>query len=280
MTSQYTPNDFGSHHHQFDIAHQQTISCPAVPPFAFTEQLTQPLDAITTELSPSHNHAEDKLQDEREEATKKLRKLRPLIILAIIGFGCALYFIWRTPTTNSSAAAPTISQSFSKSTVTAQKDTNSTITTAVPTNTIQVYVTGAVQHPGVYTLSSDARIYQLLQVAGGPLPDANLVALNLAEKLVDGQEVYVSKVGETPPITNSTDTSSSTTSNSTSANQGQLVNINSASESDLKQKLHLSTKSAQGIINYRQLHPFTSVDQLLQVVSQAIYNKIKNLVTV
>ena len=267
MTSQYMPNDFDSHHYQFDIAQQQTISCPAVPPFAFTEQLTQSLGTTTTGLSSSHNQAGDKLQEEGEDTTTKLRKLRPLIILVIVGFGCALYFIWHTSATNSSAAAPIVSHSFSTSIATSQKDTSSATTASVPTNTIQVYITGAVQHPGVYTLSSTARVYQLLQSAGGPLPDANLVALNLAEKLVDGQEIYVSKVGETPPIT--------------STNQGQLVNINTASETDLRQKLHLSSKSALEIINYRQLHgPFTSVDQLLQAVSKTIYNKIKNEVTV
>src|SRR5262245_3160972 len=113
--------------------------------------------------------------------------------------------------------------------------------------------TGAVQHPGVYTLSSDARVYQLLQAAGGPLPNANLVVLNLAGKLVDGQEIYVRQIGEAPPIIGST------TNNGN--DQGQLININTASASDLQQKLHLSAKSAQDIINYRQQHgPFSSVD--------------------
>ncbi len=52
-------------------------------------------------------------------------------------------------------------------------------------------IVGAVRHPGVYTLPASARVYQLLQAAGGPLPNADLVALNMAAKLSDGQEVYV-----------------------------------------------------------------------------------------
>jgi competence protein ComEA len=269
------PNDLDSHHYQFDIAQQQTISCSAIPPFAFTEQSTQPLSisfaSTTTELS-SHDPTEDKANDEKEEATKKPRKKLPLVILVIIGLGCAAYFIWRTPATNSSTV-PIVAQSFSTNTSTDQKNTSNSTTTDAPNSTIEVYVTGAVQHPGVYTLSSNARVYQLLQMAGGPLPDANLITLNLAAKLADGQEIYVSKVGETAPITNSAGT--------TANNQGQLVNINSASMDDLKQKLHLSSKSAQDIINYRQQHgPFTSIDALLQAVSQTIYNKIKNQITI
>jgi competence ComEA-like helix-hairpin-helix protein len=231
------------------------------------EQSTQPLSIEDTSLT------------EIEESTQKRRRIRLLIILVAIGLGCAAYFIWRTPTTTSSVA-PIISQSFSTSTSIHQENTS---TTDVPSGTIEVYVTGAVQHPGVYTLSSDARVYQLLQAAGGPSPDADLVALNLAQKLVDGQEIYVSKIGEIPPIVNSADTTSTTASGTTSnnTNQGQLVNINSASLNDLKQNLHLSTKSAQEIINYRQQHgPFTSVAELLQAVSKTIYDKIKNEVTI
>ena len=185
----------------------------------------------------------------------------------MIGLGCAIYFIWRPSSTNS-PSVPLLSASSAN-----KGNRNSSTAINVPSGTIQVYVTGAVQHPGVYTLSSNARIYQLLEAAGGPLPNANLVLLNLAEKLVDGQEIYVSQIGETPPV------SGSTSNNST--NQGQLVNINTASAADLQQKLHLSAKSAQDIINYRQQHgPFRSIDQLLQVVSQTIYNKIKGQITV
>lgn len=276
MTSQYMPHDFDSYHHHFHVSSQQTVSCPVVPP-ALTEepllmkQATQPLLSSVqfTSLEPSSdNLIEDKLHEEIAKTTKKPGKLRLLIILVIIGLGCAIYFLWYTPSTNSKTQIPS-----SFSTSTNKGNTNSSIATNAPTGTIQVYITGAVQHPGVYTLSSDARVYQLLQAAGGPLPNANLVALNLAQKLVDGQEIYVGQIGETPPIVGST------TNNSN--NQGQLVNINTASAADLQQKLHLSAKSAQSIINYRQQHgPFTSVSDLQQAVSQTIYNKIKGLVTV
>jgi len=136
---------------------------------------------------------------------------------------------------------------------------------------------GAVKHPGVYTLPVDARVYQLLQAAGGPLPNANLVALNMAAKLNDGQEVYVPVIGETPPVTGGVpgpDTGST-------AAGGGLININTASVDQMRQALHVSSKTAQKIIDYRLQHgPYTSVDQLQQVVSRSIYNKIKDLVTV
>jgi len=228
-------------------------------------------NATTPEL-PANEQTEAMLQDwiEEEKAlTKKSGKLRLVIILAVVGLGCAIYFIWHLPSTNDSSSVPLLSPA----SYTNRGNSNSSTANTNSSGTIQVYVTGAVQHPGVYTLSNNARIYQLLDAAGGPLPNANLVALNLAEKLVDGQEVYVSQIGETPPVLGQT--------SSNSPNQGQLVNINTASLTDLEQQLHLSAKSAQEIISYRQQHgPFQSVAEVQQAVSQTIYNKIKNQITV
>jgi competence protein ComEA len=132
----------------------------------------------------------------------------------------------------------------------------------------------------VYTLEAGARVYALLQAAGGPLPKANLVALNLAAKLTDGEEVYVTMIGEIPPTYlggvpgpgNGTPNSAAT---------GQLVNINTASADEMRQNLHVSSTTAQNIVNYRTQHgPFSSIDQLLQVVSKSIYDHIKGLVTI
>ena len=141
-----------------------------------------------------------------------------------------------------------------------------------------MYIVGAVKHPGVYTLPVDARVYQLLRMAGGPLPNANLVALNMAARLNDGQEVYVPVIGETPP-TSSGGVPGPGTSSPTGS--GQLVNINTATVDEMHQTLHISARTAQKIIDYRTQHGnYTSVDQLLQVVSKATYSKIKDQVTV
>jgi competence protein ComEA len=268
MKSQFTPKIVNAYHQQSDIAQQETLLCPIVSPSSLAEQPTQPL-SIPFASSSSGDLIEDIPDEETEGRPQKPGQLRLAVILALIGLACGIYFIWHMPSTNSSA--PVLAQS--SPTNTNKGDVNSTVTTNAPGGTILVYVTGAIQRPGVYTLSNGARVYQLLEMAGGPLPNANLVALNLADKLVDGEEIYVSLIGETPPIVGST------TNNSNG--QGQLVNINTASAEDLQQKLHLSAKSAQDIVNYRQQHgPFRSIDQLLQVVSQTIYNKIKGQITV
>ena len=59
-----------------------------------------------------------------------------------------------------------------------------------------VYVAGAVVHPGVYALASDARARDALAKAGGATHDADLVAVNLAAHVADGDELAVPRQGE------------------------------------------------------------------------------------
>ncbi len=218
---------------------------------------------------------------------KKSPLTRWLAFLVLLFLIAALYFVWSNGAQSTNAPGIT-QQNFGNTTSNTSSALQTVPTTASFTNSgsgsnvgsITVYVTGAVKNPGVYTLPADARVYQLLQAAGGALPGANLVALNLAAKLSDGQEVYVPLVGESMPsnIGGSTGTSGGSGS---SSGTGTLININTASASDMRVALHISSTTAQNIVNYRLQHgAYTSVDQLLNVVSKTIYDKIRDLVTV
>jgi competence protein ComEA len=54
-----------------------------------------------------------------------------------------------------------------------------------------VYVAGEVLKPGVYPVAAEARVGDALALAGGARADADLVAVNLAAHLSDGDEVIV-----------------------------------------------------------------------------------------
>jgi competence protein ComEA len=213
--------------------------------------------------------------------SRKKKMLRGAALTLCLLLLLALYLVWHTST--SASTSPTITQQNMNGISNAPGGNATTTGSNVNTTSgaIQVYVLGAVKNPGVYTLPADARVYQLLQAAGGTLPDADLVALNLAAKLSDGEEVYVLTVGETPPD-NLNATSPGGSSNATATvPSGQLVNINTATATEMEQQLHVSSTTANKIITYRTQHGrYTSVDQLLQVVSKTIYDRIKNMVTV
>lgn len=61
---------------------------------------------------------------------------------------------------------------------------------------IFVDVCGAVNHPGVYEMSSDSRVFQAIEAAGGMREDASGISVNQAQPLCDGQQVYVPTVQE------------------------------------------------------------------------------------
>ncbi len=270
------------------LAQQQTVPYRAITLPPAPEPVTLSFSPIPT--GPSLAQASEVLPEQVVEDASHKKKLSitrtvALVLAAILGL--SIYFIWHSSTP--AASTPAVTQQQFNPVSPALKSQTPTGASPVATNgTIQVYIVGAVKHPGVYTLAGNARLYQLLKAAGGPLPNANMILLNLAAHLVDGQEIYVTQIGETPPAlsavtgtTTATGSASGTTTGTEPVTAGQQININTASADELRQALHISSKTAQAIITYRvQQGPFTSVEQLSQIVSKAIYNKIKGQVTI
>src|SRR5258708_29684804 len=156
-----------------------------------SQQQTLSLPAVSAPLEPP----EPGTPAPRTKLPLKRKLTRIIAIAVVLGLAIALFFIWHPPTSTPSAPGITQQNFSGTSSNTASSTGDSTSTSA----DIHVYVVGAVKHPGVYTLPVGARVYQLLQAAGGALSNANLVALNLAASLTAGEEVYVIVNGEIPP---------------------------------------------------------------------------------
>ncbi len=134
---------------------------------------------------------------------------------------------------------------------------------------IKVDVEGEVIKPGVYELSSAARVQDALVAAGGLTRDANRNAINLAAKIADGQKIYVPAVGEAM-LGGGFIAGSTTASNS-------IISVNSASQSELESLPGIGPVTAQKIIDGR---PYGSIQELLErkIVGKATYEKIKDQV--
>ncbi|MEO6907496.1 MAG: helix-hairpin-helix domain-containing protein [Abditibacteriaceae bacterium] len=63
---------------------------------------------------------------------------------------------------------------------------------------VTIQVSGQVRHPGIYTLSFNARIYQAIEKAGGALPNADLDSINLADWVKDGSQISVLAKNDVP----------------------------------------------------------------------------------
>ncbi len=145
--------------------------------------------------------------------------------------------------------------------------------TATPTPELKVYVSGAVNREGVYSLKQGDRVEQALAAAGGAAESADLSPINLAQRLRDQDHIHVPKVGETIPLT----TTPSPTSDS------RRIDINTASAQLLDSLPGVGPTRASAIVRYREEHgDYCSTEQVMQVegIGQGIYGQIRDLITV
>lgn len=145
--------------------------------------------------------------------------------------------------------------------------------------TIFVDIEGAIEKPGVYELPSGSRMNDLLIACGGFSAEADREwaekSLNKAQKLTDGIKIYVPKTGETPKST----TSSTGLTGGTGNSSGGLVNINTASKSELEALWGIGPVTAQKIIDSR---PYQTVEELLakKILYRNVYQRIESQLTV
>jgi competence protein ComEA len=145
-----------------------------------------------------------------------------------------------------------------------------------PAVILLVDVAGWVRHPGVYEFDEGARVIDAIDAAGGARSGALLTSLNLAAPLTDGSQILVPKEGDqgTAPVAGTT---------GGAAVPGALINVNSATATELEALPGVGEVIAQAIVDYRTENgPFTSVDQLLDVsgIGDATLEDIRELVTV
>jgi competence protein ComEA len=147
-----------------------------------------------------------------------------------------------------------------------------------PAGAVIVHVAGAVVAPGLYRLGGDARVADALDAAGGPAPDAELDAVNLAAKVADGERVYVPRKGEAPPAV----VGAAGAAGGGGAPAGPL-DLNTATADQLDALPGVGPATAEAILAYRQEKGrFRSVDELLEVrgIGQAKLATLRSKVTV
>jgi competence protein ComEA len=142
-----------------------------------------------------------------------------------------------------------------------------------------VHVAGAVRLPGVYELPAGTRVIDAIEDAGGLAADADGARLNLAAPLVDGERVYVLRVGEPepPPV------APGRAAPDGAASAAGLLDLNAADESALEDLPGVGPATAAAIVKHRaEIGRFTSVDQLLDVrgIGEAKLEALRDLVRV
>ncbi|MSR88660.1 MAG: ComEA family DNA-binding protein [Candidatus Margulisbacteria bacterium] len=127
-------------------------------------------------------------------------------------------------------------------------------TEAPPVEPIRIYaqVSGAVYKPGIYKISENLRTKDLIEIAGGVLPEADLDKVNLVAKIKDGKRINIpSKKLEKIQVGTKPTTK---------------VHINTATAKDLQTLPGIGQKTAETIVAYRQENgPFQTLDGLSHI---------------
>lgn len=153
--------------------------------------------------------------------------------------------------------------------------------------TVVVHVVGAVRQPKLVELPSHARVGDALEAAGGPTEDADLGRINLARVVSDGEQVYVPREGEEIPSEiagPATGVESSPSGPGAEASgDGALVNINTASESELDELPGVGPAIAARIVEHRTTNgPFSNIEQLQDVkgIGPAIFEELRERISI
>lgn len=163
-----------------------------------------------------------------------------------------------------------------------------------PPGPVVVSVVGLVHKPGLVTLQPGARIADALEAAGGPLDGADLIGLNMARRVGDGEQIVV---GIDPPPGQPATMGSSVAGDASPSGQPGVpqkgaakattgapsgaVDLNTATVEDLDALPGVGPVTAEAIVAWRSAHGrFDSVDQLGDVdgIGPARLEKLRELV--
>lgn len=131
-----------------------------------------------------------------------------------------------------------------------------------------VYITGAIAKPGLYELEDASSLETLIKSAGGLLPYADTSQINLAQGIEAGSHIHIPFNYQGNPEV---------------LLRGPLININTASESDLDTLPGIGPSTAKRIIEYREKNgQFSTIEDIKKVkgIGDGTFKKFSHKITV
>ena len=162
------------------------------------------------------------------------------------------------------------------------------------TSKVYVDIKGSVKKPGVYQVSADSIVWDVINLSGGFTKNAYTKNINLSQKVKDEMVIYVFSKSEMSKMNNTVKTDTACTTNvinydnciTTDKNATEtstsLVNINTASKEELMTVSGIGASKADSIIAYRIKTPFSKIEDIMNVsgIGESLFDKIKKYITV
>ncbi len=152
---------------------------------------------------------------------------------------------------------------------------------------ITIYISGAVQEPGLYQVPPGIRFQEALAEAGGVTEEADLTRVNLARKCKDGCQINVpflkkkaQKAGAAPSSREAVPFAGA--GNGPGQGAARRINLNQAGVEELTELPGIGPALARRIVEYRKTQPFRKAEDLQQVsgIGPAKFQKLREWVEV
>lgn len=207
----------------------------------------------------------------------------PIISSLIVISGIILYFIFGTSQPQEASIQPI--QTIQEPQSTIEKEGSKVEPQQLVSTAVIVDVKGAVKKPGIYELDPSSRVMDAISLAGGYIATADRNGINLAAKLQDEMVIYVPKKGEQKdnPLTHSPANSPTGQQSASSGETQQVVNINTADETQLQTLSGIGPSKAKAIITYRtETGLFQTIEDLKKVTGfgEKTFERLQSSITV
>lgn len=205
-----------------------------------------------------------------------------IIVIIVIVLGLGGYYVYNNFGYNNQI------ESVENGILVSNNEENTTNTTEEKSsNKIIVHITGEVVNPGIVELEEGERIFNAIEKAGGTTKDADTSKINLAYVVEDGMKINVPNVNDKSEneeyISIAAETDSEKSNSTTQTTVKNLVNINTATQTELETLPGIGPSIATKIINYRkEKGKFSKIEDIKNVsgIGDAKYENIKNLIKV
>ena len=205
----------------------------------------------------------------------KKQKIIAIIIITIIGIGIYCY---------TDAIENTNEEEIENVLEVAQTNT----TKETEEKNIFVHIAGCVQKEGMLELSSNSRIADAIEKAGGLTQEADLSDINLAYLLEDGMKIYIPNQNERQENNEKTEDTAKTENTPSMQIQDtntkqDVININTATQEELDTLPGIGPATAAKIIAYRkEKGKFNNKEEIKEVsgIGEAKYEKIKEYISI
>ena len=131
--------------------------------------------------------------------------------------------------------------------------------------TMIVHIAGAVYRPGVYEVTGNVRVMDILKLAGGPLPQADLDGVNLAAKVKDGQKIKVPELNSSAKKSSQASSSKTEKLNTIETQTNLPVHLSTASQEALMTIPGIGPGMATRIITFRNSGTWSTLEDFKKI---------------